>query len=180
MFAIFLQMILIFVLSRKIINVYNDLARKYANVTVKDFRKYEKLQHKKNKLKLDIDRLNSCKHLGVYLKSLIFKLLNISNKDASSILKRLLRSAINKRNKELKHVLKELSISENFLSKHLSTIDFYIIKKSIISNNNKSLNKSLYTQSYLNWRGVATYLYSHLVKLLLTSRNMNYLRKSLI
>ena len=30
-----------FVVSRKIINIYNDIARKYANVTFKDFRKYE-------------------------------------------------------------------------------------------------------------------------------------------
>ena len=28
---------------RKIINIYNDFARKYGNVTVKDFRQYEKL-----------------------------------------------------------------------------------------------------------------------------------------
>ena len=51
----------------------------------------------------------------------------------------------NKRNKELQHALKELSISKNFLSKQLSTIDFYILKKSTISYNNKSLQKSLYT-----------------------------------
>ena len=85
---------------------------------------------------------------GVYPKFLIFKLLNVSNKDASSVRKRFLRSAINKRNKELQHVLKELCISESFLSKQLSTINFYILKKSIISYNNKSLQKSLYTQNY--------------------------------
>ena len=39
-------------LSRKIINIYNDIALKYGNVTVKDFRKHEKLEYKKNKLKL--------------------------------------------------------------------------------------------------------------------------------
>ena len=33
-----------FVLSRKIINIYNDIARKYGNVIVKYFRKYEKLE----------------------------------------------------------------------------------------------------------------------------------------
>ena len=44
--VIFLQTILRFVLSRKIINIYDDLARKYGNVTVKDFRKYEKLEYK--------------------------------------------------------------------------------------------------------------------------------------
>ena len=35
--VIFIQTILSFVLSRKIMNIYNDVARKYGNVTVKDF-----------------------------------------------------------------------------------------------------------------------------------------------
>ena len=47
--VIFFQRILSFVLPRKIINIYNDIARKYGNITVKDFRKYEKLEYKKNK-----------------------------------------------------------------------------------------------------------------------------------
>ena len=81
-------------------------------MTVKDFQKYEKLNYKQNKLKLDIGFLNNCKQLGVYPKFLIFKLRNISNNDALSIRKRLLRSAINKRNKELQPVSKELSQSE--------------------------------------------------------------------
>ena len=126
--VIFLQTILSFVLSRKIVNVYNDFARKYGNVTVKDFHKYEKLEYKKNKLKLEIDFLSNCRQFGVYPKSLIFKLPNVSNKDASSIPKRLLCSTINKYNKELQHVLKELSISENFLYKQLSTIDSTSLK----------------------------------------------------
>ena len=33
-------------------------------------------------IKLDIDFLNNCKQLGVYPKFLIFKLPNVSNKDA--------------------------------------------------------------------------------------------------
>ena len=41
--------VLTFVLSRKIIDIYNDIAQKYGNVTVKDFRKYEKLEYKKKK-----------------------------------------------------------------------------------------------------------------------------------
>ena len=69
-------------LSRKIINIHNDIAQKYGNVTVKDFRKYEKLEYKKKKLKLDIDFLNSCEQFGVYPKFLIFRLPNVSNKDA--------------------------------------------------------------------------------------------------
>ena len=56
---IFFQTILSFVLPRKIINVYNNLAQKYGNITVKGFRKYEKLEYKKNKLKLYIDFLKN-------------------------------------------------------------------------------------------------------------------------
>ena len=68
--VIVFQTILSFVLSRKIVNIYNDIAQKYGNVTVKDFRKYEKLEYKKNKLKLDIDFLNNCKHLVCIRNSL--------------------------------------------------------------------------------------------------------------
>ena len=39
--VIFIQTILSFVLPRKSIKMYNDIARKYGNVTVKDFRKLE-------------------------------------------------------------------------------------------------------------------------------------------
>ena len=95
--TIFIQTILSFVLARKIVNIYNDIARKYGNVTAKEFRKYEKLEYKKNKLKLATNFLNNCKQLGVYPGFLIFKLLNVSNKDALSVRKRLLCSA-NKRN----------------------------------------------------------------------------------
>ena len=142
----FIQTISSFVLSWKIINIYNDIARRYGNAIVRDFRKFKKLEHKNNKLKLDIDFLNNCKQLGVYPKFLIFKLPNVSNKDALSVRKRLLRSAINNCNKELRHLLKELSLSVNFLSTQLSTIDFYILTNSITSYNKKSLQKSLYTQ----------------------------------
>ena len=83
----------------------------------------------------------------MYPKFLIFKLPNVSDKeDALSIRKRLLLSAISKRNKELRHLSKELSLSENFLFTQLSTIDFYILTKSITSYNKKSLQKSLHTQ----------------------------------
>ena len=164
-------------LLRKIINIYIDIAWKYGNVTVK-----EKLEYKKNKIKLYINYLSNCKQLGVYPKFLIFMLPNVSNKDALSIHKRLFHSTVNKHNKELQHFSKELSLSENFLSKQLSTIDFKILTKSISLHNKKLLQKSLYTQqkSYLHWRGIATYLYSQLTKLLLISCNMNYPRKNLI
>ena len=114
---IFFQAIIIFVLPRRIMNMYKYLARKHGNVKVKDISKYEKLEYKNNKLKLDINFLSNYNKLDLYPKFLIFKLPNVSNKDASSIPKRLIRSAINNRNKELQHVLKEFSISRNFISK---------------------------------------------------------------
>ena len=142
----FFQTILRFTLSRKIIKIYNDIAQKHGNVTVEYFQKYEKLKNKQNKLKLDIDFLNNANNLLCIQNSLSFKLPNISNKDALSIHKRLLRSAINKRNKELQHVSKELSQSENFLSKQLSTIDFCILNRFITSHNKKLFQISLNTQ----------------------------------
>ena len=116
----------------------------------------------------------------MYLKFLIFKLPNASNKYVSSIHKRLLRSSINKRNKELQHVLKEFIISENFLSKQLSTIDLYIPEKSVTSNKKKSLQKSFCVQQrkLSSLKRVATYLYSQLTQLLLTSRKMYYHREN--
>ena len=147
----FIQTILSFVRSRKIINIYNDIARKYRNVTVKDFRKYEKLEYKNSKLNLDIDFLNNCKQLGVCPIFLIFELPNVSNKNALSIRKRLPCSAINKRNKKLQHLSKKLSLSENFLSTQLSSIDFYILTKSIKSCNKKRRNRyTIYKKSYLH------------------------------
>ena len=47
---------------------------------------------------------------------------------------------------QLQHVWKELSQSETFISKQLSTIDFYILNRSITSHNKKLLQKSLNTQ----------------------------------
>ena len=100
----------------------------------------------------------------VYPKCLIFKLPNVSNKHAWSIRKRLLRSSINKRNKELQHLSKELSLSGNVLSMQLSTIDFYILTKSITSYNKKSLQKLLYIQQkkviFTDKRLQLTYIHS--------------------
>ena len=81
-------------LLRKTKNICNDLAWKRGNVTVKGFGKYEKLEHKKNTLKLDINFLHNCKQLGVYPKFVIFKLVSVLNKDALSVRKKPLRSAI--------------------------------------------------------------------------------------
>ena len=85
--VIFFLTVISFALSKKIINIYNDLAQKHGNVTVTDFHKYENLGYKKNKLKLDINFPKNCKRLSLCPKFLIIKLPNVSSKDASSFLK---------------------------------------------------------------------------------------------
>ena len=49
--VIFVETNLSFVLPRNIINIYDDIARKYGCVTVKGFRDYEKQEYEKKKLK---------------------------------------------------------------------------------------------------------------------------------
>ena len=44
----FIQTILIFVVPRKIVNIYHQFAWKYGNITVKDFRKLENPEWKRN------------------------------------------------------------------------------------------------------------------------------------
>ena len=97
-------------------------------------------------MKLDIDFLDSCKQLGVYPKFLIFGLPNVSGKDALSIRGELLRGAINGRGKELHRLSEELSLSVDFLSTQLSTVDFYVLTNSIASCNRRSLRGSLCIQ----------------------------------
>ena len=135
-----------FGLSRKTTNIYNNKARKHGKLTVKDFRKYDKLKYNQNKLKLGINFLSHCKQLGLYPKLRICKLRSVSNKNASSILKTLLPSAINKCNNKFQHFLRELSQTETFLSKRLSAIDFYILNRYKTSRNKKSLQKLLNTE----------------------------------
>ena len=144
--VIFIQIILHFVLSRRIINIYNDIAQKYSNINVQELRKYEKLKFKINKLKLDINFLQNCKQLGVFPKFLIFRLPNVSNRDVFGIRKRLLRSAIHKRNKEYVQTSKELKKLESSLSQILSSFDLYILNQSIKSYCQKNLRKCLSTQ----------------------------------
>ena len=103
---ILIKTVVSFVLSRKIINIYNDIAQKYGNVTVKDFRTHEKLEYKKNKLKLNFDFLNDCINLVCIRNSLSLHCRMFPNKDALSIRKRLLRSAINS-------VIKNYNIFQN-------------------------------------------------------------------
>ena len=109
-------------------NVQNDVARKYGNVIVKDFRKYGKLNYKKNKLKLNIGFLNNCKQLEVYPKFLIFKLPNVSKKDSLSIRKRLLLSTITSTNViKNSNMFQKNSVYLKTFYLH-STIDFYILQ----------------------------------------------------
>ena len=87
----------------------------------------------------------------------------------------------NIRNQELQHLSKERSLSKNLSSALISTTEYYILTKPKTSY--KPFCRNCYTfkkKSYLHWRGIATYLYPLLTKLLLILHNMNCPRKNLI
>ena len=144
--VLFIRIFLQFVLLRKIIDIYSDIAQKYDELRIQDFRKFEKLHLKKQKLQLDINYLNNCKQLGVCPNFLVFKLPNVSKHDAFGIRKKLLRSAINKANKQFHQTSKALITTERNLSNILSSIDFYILNRSVTHFNNKILQKCIATQ----------------------------------
>ena len=125
--VIFIQTNLSFVLSRKITNIYNDIAWKDGNVTVKDFRKYEILEYKNNQLKLDIEFLKSCKQLGVYPKFLSLNCRMFLIKRFYQFVKDTFVAPSTSVIKNSNISSKELSLSENVLSRQISTIDFYIL-----------------------------------------------------
>ena len=118
-------------LSRKIVNIYNDITRKGGKMKslfvsrkllqIKIFKNKEKLKHKKNKLTLDINFLNRSNNLVCIRNSL-------------SLIRRMFQP-------KMLNVSKELSLSELFLSTQLSTVAFYILKKYTTSHNKKLLKK---------------------------------------
>ena len=115
-------------------------------------------------------------------KFLTFKLANGCNKDALSIRKRLLRRANNNRDKDLQHFQKNSVYLKTFYLNSfllLTSTSFQNLYHCITWNRCRNCY-TLNTNSYLHWRGIGTYLYSQLMKLLLISRNMNYPRKNLI
>ena len=149
--VIFIQTILSFALSGKMININNNIARKYGDVTVKDFRKYEKLEYKKNKLKLDIDFLNNCKELGVYPKFLIFKLPMFLINTLYQFVKDSFIAPSRRAIKNSKIFQRNSVYSKIFSSTQLPNIYFYILTKSIKPYNKKRC-KNCYTlnKSYLH------------------------------
>ena len=130
--VIFIETMLSFVLSRKFINIYNDIAQKYGNVTFKDFLKYEKLEYKKTFSTIANTLECFWKSLSLNYQMFLITTLYKFVKDSFIV------SSIS--------IIKNSNILKRTLSIQLSTIDFYILTKSIRSYNTKSLQKSLYTQ----------------------------------
>ena len=72
--------------SLKEFRIHTKLFSIAENINIQfQFINIKKLQYKNNKLKLGIDFPNNCKQLGVHPEVLIYKLLNVSHKDISSI-----------------------------------------------------------------------------------------------
>ena len=96
----------LFVLLRTFGGIVYDFAQKYGNrIEVKDLRKFERLQIKACRLKLDINFLKNCESFQVFPKFVCYvKLPNTNHTEKYAIRKKLLKSALLKREKEYQKI----------------------------------------------------------------------------
>ena len=113
------------------------ITQKYDGISLQQLRKYEKLQIKINKARLDITFLKNCQTFNVTPKFLIFKLPPQHDGDIKFIQKHLLKSAILRRNKELVKLEIDLRKTAQNMRTNLSAFDFYILhsatKKNVVA-----------------------------------------------
>jgi hypothetical protein len=143
--VLFLKIITQFMLLRCSRNIFHDLAKSsQAGLTVHILRKLEKYHIKSNKARLDINFLKNCKSFNVYPKYLGFNIPHANYNDIISIKKRLLKSALNKRINEKKLLDKELENLKSQVRKNSSSLQWYLLTKTI-NNNIKKKELSIIT-----------------------------------
>ena len=144
----YLKVISCLLLVRKFGNIVHDLAAKYEReLSIADFRHWEKISIKVRKAQLDVNFLKNCRSLRVFPKFISFSLPNTSPKDVTAIRKRLLRSAIERRSKELKKLEAERERISNKLRNILNSMDFYLLQNALHSNIRKSTSKVIETHA---------------------------------
>ena len=138
----FMRLSILLLLSRPFGSIIFDLAAKYnGRVNISDLRKFEKLSIKTRISELDLAFLCNCRSPNVFPKFLCFHLpANIDRQDALGIRRKLLKSAINRRTKE--HHRDRL---KNRISETLSSIDRYILHKSVGHNVTKGVKEFIKT-----------------------------------
>ena len=125
------------------------MAAKYnGRVNISDLRKFEKLSIKTRKSELDLAFLRNCKSLKVFPKFLCFHLpanMDRTRQDALGIRRKLLKSAVNRCTKEHHRLLLERDRLKNRISETLSSIDRYILHKSVDHNVTKGVKEFIKT-----------------------------------
>ena len=129
----FIRLSKLLLLSRPFGSIIYDLAAKYnGRVNISDLRKFEKLSIKTRKSELDLAFSRNFKSLNVFPKFLCFPLpANMDRQDAPGIRRKLLKSDINRRTMEHHRLVLERDRLKNRISKTLSSIDRYILYKSV-------------------------------------------------
>ena len=128
----FLKTLVTIITLRSFGSIIFDIGRKYDEVSIQDLRRYERLKIKANNCKLHTKFLLNCQQLNIFPKFTTFNC-NIANKsDEHFIKKRLLKSAVQRKDKEQRTI--DLKSSEYHLRNTLSSLDFYIIFRSVNAN----------------------------------------------
>ena len=138
----YLKVISCLLLVQKFGNIVHDLPAKYEReLSLADFRHWEKTSIKVRKAQLEVNSLKNCRSLRVFPKFISFSHPNTSPKDVTAIRKRLLRSAIERRSKELKKLEAERDRILNKLRSILNSVDFYLLQMLYIPTLGKPLQK---------------------------------------
>ena len=150
MFKLKTLIILIYVITdilllRPFGKIIFDVASKYDDISVADLRLLEKLSTKVQIFKHDIAFLKNCQTFQVFPKFLYFKIPHGSGSDANHIRKRLLRSAIHRRVAEKQKAEAKLNRSITRIQEVLSGLDWFIVRRSIKVNVDKSSEKVIKT-----------------------------------
>ena len=133
--VIYLKLLTNFVILRSFGNLIYDITFRYNGIVdVKQLRKWEKLQIKVKKAELDLTFVKNCQAYNVDPKFLAFKIPHSNRTDDEAIRKRLLKSAINRRRKEHLKLTKDLEVIKGNLSLILTSVDFFMLNKTIHKN----------------------------------------------
>ena len=139
--VLLLNVITNILLLRPFGKIIHDVAVKYIDISVADLRLFEKLSIKVERIKHDIAFLKNCQTFQVFPKFLCFKIPHGNGHDASIIRKRLLRSAIHKRVAEKKKAEAKLNRNVDRIQSILSGLDWFLVKRCVKVNVNKSSEK---------------------------------------
>ena len=126
------------------------LRERYGDVGLKTSRRFEKIDFKLRKAKLDLVFLETCDVNGYIPRFLFFKLSNRDLQTSSAYRtcqKKLLTAEMNVKKSRIRHLEKEFELVKESLRKTLSFIDFTHVCCLMLSQNDKELQQSSEVQT---------------------------------